>query len=213
MSLLRLRYLVLSLLAAGACQASMLFLEPVVEVHLYQQQTNSPCIIGENSCQQGTFPAPTLLEPNADSFDVFSPTYTVAFLEGIVGNSFFVGLDVNQTSVAQQLSTFQMLVNGQVVDTYNVPNTPVPQTVGGGNGTGYADYLLTGFTPLSAFNDTDSVSFRAVMPLVNDGREQFFLISDGGGVPPAEIPEPGTWALLASGVLFIAAGRKKLFRK
>jgi hypothetical protein len=32
-----------------------------------------------------------------------------------------------------------------------------------------------------------------------------------GGAPPAEIPEPGTWALLASGVVFIAVGRKKLF--
>lgn len=195
---------VLTLAVAGTLSASVIQLVPLAADQQYQQTTNNPCLIGEPSCSQGTFPTPTFLDANAGSFDVFSPTYTVAELKNFGFTNFFVALDVNQTSTVQNLSLFEMLVNDVVVDVFNSPNTPVPPTAGGGNGNGYADYLLTGFTSLSLLNDTDEIQFRAVMPLVNDGREQFFLTA-APAPPPGEdpVPEPATIALVGGGLLLV----------
>ena len=121
-----------------------------------------------------------------------------------------VGVDINQTEVTQTLSLFEMLINGQVVDTYSAsPATLVPATVGGGNGTGYADYLLSNFTPLTDLHGTDTVQFHVVMPLVNDGREEFFLISTGDPVTASAVPEPATFALLGAGLMAIGIFRRK----
>ena len=195
---------VLTLAVASTLSASVIELVPLAADQQYQQTTNNPCLIGEPSCSQGTFPTPTILDANAGSFDVFSPTYTVALLKDFGFTNFFVALDVNQTSTVQNLSLFEMLVNDVVVDVFNNPNTPVPSTEGGGNGNGYADYLLTGFTSLSLLNDTDEIRFHAVMPLVNDGREQFFLTA-GQAPPPGEdpVPEPATIALVGGGLLLV----------
>jgi hypothetical protein len=60
-----------------------------------------------------------------------------------------------------------------------------------------------------------SDSFAYNSGLTNHASENvldFIARPDTSGAPPAEIPEPGTWALLASGALFVALGRKKLFR-
>ncbi|MBK5292807.1 MAG: PEP-CTERM sorting domain-containing protein [Acidobacteriia bacterium] len=196
----------LTIAAAGSLVASTIVLTPVVIVHQYQQTTNSPCIIGESSCNQGTFVQPTLLDPNAGSFDELSPEYTVAYLLGFGYDNFFVGLDVNQSDVVQQLNLFEMLVNDVAVDTFSSSGTLVPPTVGGGNGNGYADYLLTGFTSLSSLNSDDIITFRAAMKVVNDGREQFFLIA----APPLQdppvddaVPEPASIALVGAGLALV----------
>jgi hypothetical protein len=186
--------------APVALNAGVLTLEALEADQQYQQTTNNPCIIGEPSCNQGAFPDPTILPAGADSYDALSPAYSVSLLRSFFGNDIIVGLDVNQTTVVQTLSLFQMLVNGVVIDEYSAdPATPVPPTPGGGNGNGYADYLLKGFTSLAGFADTDQVTFRAVMPLVNDGREQFFLIQ--GEASQGEVPEPATTALVGIGLL------------
>ena len=193
----------LLLAVVSFASANALVLDDVTTVHLYQQTTNNPCVIGDPSCSNGTFPE-TIFPPNAPSYDEFSPVYTVAQLQAIVGNTILIGVDVNQTVDNQTLSLFTMLINGVVVDTYSAnPATPVPPTTGGGNGNGYADYTLSGFTSLAGLQPTDTIQFHVVMPSVNDGREEFFLISGSGGV--SEVPEPGTLSLVVGGLLVAAA--------
>jgi hypothetical protein len=199
----------LATLGLGASlNAAALSLEPVLVFHAYQQTANSPCVIGESSCQDGVLPDHTVL-PVATSYDdVFSPEYTVQQIFDAVGFDFWVGFDVNQTNVVQTLDYFKMYINGSEVDVYTGP-TGVPPTTGGGNGNGYADYLFKGFTSLSGYDLTDTVQFQADMSLVNDGREQFFLITAGSPPAPPEVPEPSSLLLMGGGLVGLAWWRKR----
>jgi len=126
--------------------------------------------------------------------------------------SFIIGIDINQANVVQTLGFFGMYVNGNLVAQYNPSSpTPVPPTSGGGNGNGWADYLLTGFS-LAGFQPTDDVQFKVTMPLVNDGREQFFLISTESPEPPPQVPEPATSALIGGGLIGLGLLSRR-FRK
>ena len=200
----------LLLMCAMAAHAGTIFLNPVLTVHQYQQTTNNPCVVGESSCSNpATFPNWTVL-PIASSYDSVSPLYTVADIRGVVGDNIVMGFDVNQANETQTLSLFTMLINGSVVDTYTGSPTDVPPTVGGGNGNGYADYTFTGFTSLATYQTTDTVQFHVIMPLVNDGREQFFLISgDGGGGGGQAVPEPVSFLLAGSGLIGIYFVRRR----
>ena len=190
--------------AAAITSAGTLTLSPVLINHQYQQTSNNPCVIGDPSCNNGTF-AETIFPSPASAYDSVSPLYTVADIRGVVGNNLLIGLDINQTSVTQTLSLFTMAINGVVVDTYSAsPATLVPPTTGGGNGNGYADYLLSGFTSLAGYNANDTVQFHVVMPIVDDGREEYFLISG----TPTTVPEPATFVLLGGGLIAIAMFRR-----
>ncbi|MGQ9915818.1 MAG: PEP-CTERM sorting domain-containing protein [Bryobacteraceae bacterium] len=57
---------------------------------------------------------------------------------------------------------------------------------------------------MAGYQSTDLVSFKVTMPLVNDGREEFFLISTPSQEPPPEIPEPATSALIGGGLIGLA---------
>ena len=191
--------LVVMVAISGIANANTIGIQEVTVYHQYQQTSNSPCIIGENSCSNGTFPDPTIFPPNVDSYDEVSPVYTVGYLVTRFGNSFNVGVDVNQNVGPQKLSLFEMLVEGTVVDSFTAdPAILVPPTTGGGNGNGYADYLLTGFN-LAGYDANDEVQFHVVMPYINDGREQYFIVSNGSPV----IPEPASLLLLGSGIIGI----------
>lgn len=205
---------VLLLAFAAAAAATPLTLVPVTSAPFYQQTTNNPCVLGDPSCQSPAGWSFTTFAPGASSYtDVQSPTYSVSQITGIVGSTaFMIGVDVNQTNVTQTLGFFGMYVNGSLVADYSPASpTPVPPTSGGGNGNGWADYLLQGFS-LAGYQPNDSVYFKVTMPLVNDGREQFFLTSMPGEEPPPEIPEPATSALIGGGLIGLALLSRR-FRK
>jgi hypothetical protein len=184
------------LAALSTAHANTITLSPVVTFHLLQQVTNSPCVIGDPSCQNGGF-AEGILPSGASSYDFLSPVYSVSDIRAVVGNNFWIGVDVNQTDVSQTLSLFTMAVDGAIVDSYN-PASPtlIPFTVGGGNGNGYADYLLRDFSSLAGFAPTSTVQFHVIMPTANDGREQFFLIAN-----TTHMPEPMTLSLVGAGLI------------
>jgi len=202
----------LGLLCVPVANASTLFLSPVLTPHQYQQTSNNPCVIGDPSCNNGGFPGPTIFPSSVSSYDTFSLPYLVSDIRTALqgGNTFAIGVDINQASEVQKLSLFTMSINGVVVDTYSAdPATLVPPTVGGGNGNGYADYLLQTFTDLTPYAATDIVQFHVVMPLVNDGREEYFLIPTEGGVPQATAPEPLSFALVGSGLALVGLMRRR----
>ena len=169
---------------------------------IYQQTTNSPCVIGENSCQNPGGMGLTILPGGGSGSyaNIFSPNYSVALLRSILGvDGFHVGIDLNQTSVDQIFSTFVMLVNG--TQTFAYTSTSALPALHQGNG--FADYLLKGFS-LAGLADTDIIRFGLDMALKNDGREQFFLIA-----APVPIPVPAAGFLLLGALGGLAALRRR----
>ena len=191
-------------LAGGtASYADTITLVGPFATNIYQQTANSPCVIGNPSCNNPAGFDVTTIKANPGSYNmVQSPTYTVSQIETIVGsNAFWVGIDINQTNVPQTLDYFAMTVNGVVTDSFSTL-TSVPSS---NNGNGYADYLLETFK-LAGYAGTDSVQFIMNMPLANDGAEQFFLIgAEPTPPPPATTPEPSSLILFGTG-LAAAAG-------
>lgn len=204
----------LALAVVGLASATPLTLTAVTSAPFYQQTTNNPCVIGDPSCQSPAGWTYTTFASGASSYtNVQSPTYTVSQIFNIVNNNaFMIGVDVNQTNVVQTLGFFGMYVNGNLAFDYSPASpTPVPPTSGGGNGNGWADYVLSGFS-LAGLNSNDSVYFKVTMPLVNDGREEFFLISTPSQEPPPPIPEPTTSALIGGGLIGLGLLSRR-FRK
>src|ERR1051325_527762 len=80
----------------------------------YQQTQNSPCIIGDNSCNDPTGWTHTT-EPSGGTpitYDLLSPIYTVQqILNAITTRTFQVGIDVNSTTkppATEELDLFTM---------------------------------------------------------------------------------------------------------
>jgi hypothetical protein len=195
---------------------TVLNLTPVTGPPYYQQTTNNPCVIGENSCKSPAGWTLTVLpaNPPGDAYNnISSPVYTVGQITSLMGGpAFMIGVDINQANKVQTLGYFGMLVDGVTVAKFAPPSpVEVPPTIGGGNGNGYADYLLTGFN-LAGYSSASLVQFTVTMPYVNDGREQFFLVREGTAEPPPAIPEPATSALIGGGLLGLGLVSRR-FRK
>jgi len=121
--------------------------------------------------------------------------------------TFSIGVDMNDTHVAQTLESFFFL--NLTTKTVLAAYSPGP----GGtllpsihNGTGYADYLITGLT-LAGINPGDNLLFYSRISGANDGPDSFFLKANATVAPvplPAALPLFGT----AVGGLFLLKKHK-----
>lgn len=174
---------------------------------LFGQTAASPCVIGGNNCLNGGFPLELAGSGGGGStFDVTNSFfYTTGQISTIVGgDSFTMGLDYNQSSVAQTLNLFEALyytdandaafLSSQVFDIVTL--LPVNQ-----NGEGFSDFLLSGFMiPAAATH----VKFHANW-FNNSGADRYFLI----GADAVVIPEPSTWLLTATGLAGLVYWRRR----
>jgi hypothetical protein len=129
--------------------------------------------------------------------------YTVSQIENVVGSVFQIAIDVNTAQNGETLQLFEVIVNGAVAYNYVGP-TPIGNIVNNGNG--YADWTL-GVVDLSGFADNSTVLFHANWTGASDRGESFFLIA--GSLPPTQIPEPTTLALVAIAMLGLGAIRRR----
>jgi hypothetical protein len=207
-------------LTAAASADTMLTINQEAPHVVGPQSASNPCIIAATQCQQpaGMGFNNFISAGNISSYNMYSTTptatvldgvqgnpYTVAQIEGIVGNSFNVAIDVNTTSaMGETLQSFQVLVNG--VEQFFFTGPFVIGTVSN-NGNGFADWTLR-TVDLSSFNATDQVLFHAVWNNASDGGESFFLVH----TVPGPIVGAGLPGLVAAcgGLLVLARRRRQL---
>jgi len=206
-----------------ATGANLLQLVPTVPTG--NQVNNLPCIIcGANQPQQPTGFGYNLFGStgNADTVAFFSTSiagqpqtglaldtfggvasgYAIGagsiFQNALLGSlGFSVGIDVNDTSVAQTLESFWFLnyTTKQVLAVYSPgPGGTLLPAIN--DGTGYPDWTLTGFS-LAGINPGDTVGFFARITGANDGPDSFFILAVPGPAVGAGLP-----AMLAAFGLF-----------
>jgi hypothetical protein len=136
----------------------------------------------------------------------YSAGFLINFLQaaGDANLTFSIGLDVNDTNVAQTLASFYFLdVTTHTVLSAFTTDTLVPDQ---NNGTGFPDYTLNGLT-LQGVNSGDQLAFFARITGANDGPDSFFLEVQAA---PA-VPEASTWAMMILG--FAGVGLLALRRR
>jgi hypothetical protein len=126
------------------------------------------------------------------------------------GNSsteFAIGVDVNDTGVAQTLNSFWFLNLTQHTVLASFINGAAGNIPSVNNGTGFPDYSITGFNlSLGDIVIGDTILFLARMSGLNDGPDSFFLQAVPSAVPiPAALPLFAT----AMGGLFMLSRHRR----
>lgn len=192
---------------------------------VYQQTANSPCVIGNNSCNQPAgFTA--FQDPNGASggdtfYDFTSPVYQAispftapgSYNGNKIPLSFTIGIDENIAAGqgAELLAFFRTLIctdstgsscSVVAANSYQ-PGTPttIPNI---NNGNGFSDALLLGFS----LTQNSYYRFEVRVNNDTDGMEQFFVIPAGTPV----VPEPVTSALVGSGLVALFFLRRRAAR-
>ena len=193
------------------------------------QVKNIPCLIcGENQPQQPAgfgfndfgntgnnhdlkFFSSGVVNDKTVGNDTLAPTnYSAAFLiaflqsKGDFNLNFSLGLDVNDTNVAQTLAGVLLLdVTTHTVLSALTQDVSIPDQ---NNGTGFPDYTLNGLT-LQGVNPGDQLAFFMRITGANDGPDSLFFEA----IPTAAVPELSTWAMMGIGFagLGLLAMRKR----
>jgi PEP-CTERM motif-containing protein len=174
------------------------------DIGVYQQTLNSPCVIGNPSCNNPAGFEFTLLPVSPTSPQITaSPTYTVDQIRAVIGgNAFFIGIDISQAPGQGPYTLNSFLVNIGGTDQF-LFSGPEDFT---SSGNGFSDIVLK-TVDLTAFAGAANVVFTANFSNDNGAREQFFVVSTDA--PPAPVPEPGSLLLLGSTLAGLGWARRR----
>lgn len=199
---------------AVPARATITFDDSASTDNTFQQTSNSPCVIGNPSCNQPSGMDATEVANPSNPYDLFSPVYTATspfttFSGDLIPLTFSIGIDDN-------LATSKGLEVLEAFNTYVCPDTTgVGCTLDGANsftgphdipnnnnGNGFSDMTLNGFS-LTAGN---LYMFEASVSNDTDGMEQFFIIPSGF----AAVPEPVTSTLVGVGLVSLFFLRRRV---
>lgn len=178
----------------------------------FQQTSNSPCVIGDPSCNEPSGMTYFSSAGPTNPYDFFSPIYTAmnpftTFSGNLIPTTFMIGVDENiaKGAGAEVLAAFNVFsctttnVSSCTTLVASLPSQTVPNN---NNGNGFSDATISGFSLVSGTR----YIFEANVTNDSDGMEEFFIIP--AGTP--SVPEPVTSALVGSGLIALFFVRRRV---